>query len=42
MYDVNPVQFLANISKFVEEVKQIDFLNLFINSLVNEESGTEL
>lgn len=24
------------------EVKKVDFLNLFINSLVNEEQGTEL
>lgn len=42
MYDVNPGQFIANVGRFVDEVKQVDFLNLFINSLVNEEAGTEL
>mmetsp|Transcript_26788 Transcript_26788/g.40860 ORF Transcript_26788/g.40860 Transcript_26788/m.40860 type:complete len:221 (-) Transcript_26788:1300-1962(-) len=42
IYDVNPAKFLANIKKFVDEVAQVDYLNLFINSLVNEESGSEL
>lgn len=42
IYDVDPKQFLANIDKFVAEVKQVDYLNLFINSLNNEERGREL
>ena len=42
IYDVNPEQFMANIAKFVEEVKQVDYLNLFINSLNEEERGKEL
>ena len=36
------LQFLANIDKFIAEVKQVDHLNLFINSLNNEERGREL
>ena len=42
IYDVNPGKFMANISKFVSEVKQVDYLNLFINSLNEEERGKEL
>ena len=42
IYDVDPDLFLANIGKFVREVKKIDFLNLFVNSLVNEDRGREL
>ena len=42
IYDVNPEKFLTNISKFVKEVKQVDYLNLFINSLQDEERGKEL
>lgn len=42
LYDVNPEQFIANISKFVTEVDKVDHLNLFINALVDDEAGTEL
>lgn len=42
IYDVDPEQFLANIDKFVAEVKQVDYLNLFVNSLSNNERGKEL
>lgn len=42
IYDVNPEQFLANIEKFVKEVSQVDYLNLFINSLSKESRGKEL
>jgi elongator complex protein 1 len=42
LYDVNPQKFMSNIAKFVSEVKQIDYLNLFINSLNEEERGREL
>ena len=36
VHDVNPLEFIVNIDKFVEEVKKVDYLNLFINSLVPE------
>jgi elongator complex protein 1 len=42
LYDVNPGQFIANIAKFVTEVNKVDYLNLFINSLVDDEMGQEL
>ena len=42
IYDVNPDKFMTHISKFVSEVKQVDYLNLFINSLNEEERGKEL
>ena len=42
IYDVDPTLFLDNISKFVREVKKVDFLNLFVNSLVNSDRGKEL
>jgi elongator complex protein 1 len=42
IYDVNPERFLSNIPKFVAEVKQVDYLNLFINSVKDEERGKEL
>lgn len=42
IYDVNPDKFMANIGKFVAEVKQVDYLNLFINSLSEDERGKEL
>jgi hypothetical protein len=42
LYDVDPTQFLANIDQFIAEVKQVDYLNLFINSLQEQERGREL
>lgn len=42
IYDVNPEKFMQNIGKFVKEVKQVDYLDLFINSLKDEERGKEL
>ena len=42
IYDTNPDQFLANIDKFVAEVKQVDYLNLFVNSLNKSSRGEEL
>jgi elongator complex protein 1 len=42
IYDVNPEHFLANIEKFVKEVSQVDYLNLFVNSLSKESRGKEL
>jgi hypothetical protein len=39
---VNPEQFLAHIDKFVKEVSQVDYLNLFVNSLSKESRGKEL
>jgi hypothetical protein len=41
--DVNSTQFLENIGLFVDEMDgKVDYLNLFINSLVDEEKGVEL
>ena len=42
MYDVNPEKFIENVAKFVKEVKQVDYLNLFINSLKESDRGKEL
>lgn len=42
VHDVDPVEFLINIDQFVSEVKKVDYLNLFINSLVPEQRGKEL
>lgn len=42
IYDASPELFLSNIAKFVKEVKQVDYLNLFINSLSDDERGKEL
>jgi hypothetical protein len=36
---VNPALFVSNIGKFVKEVPQVDYLNLFINSLCEDERG---
>lgn len=42
IYDVDPEQFLNNIDLFVSQVKQVDYLNLFVNSLNNDSRGREL
>ena len=42
MYDVNPDKFMRNVGKVVAEIGQVDYLNLFINSLNEEERGKEL
>lgn len=42
IYDVNPEQFMANIEKFVSELEKVDYLNLFINSLNEDDRGKEL
>mgnify|MGYP000459602763 CR=1 FL=1 len=42
IYDVNPELFLANVPLFVAEVQKVDYLNLFINSLVDDDQGSEL
>ena len=42
IYDVDPDKFLANIDLFVAQVNQVDYLNLFVNSLKNDERGREL
>jgi len=42
IYDVDPAQFMSKIDKFVREIKKVDFLNLFINSLDNADRGKEL
>lgn len=42
LYDVNPEQFFEEIDLFVRQIREVDFLNLFINSLSNESRGREL
>ena len=42
LYDVNSSQFLDNVPKVVKELKSVDYLNLFINCLVEEPRGKEL
>ena len=42
LYDVNPEQFFEEIDLFVRQIREIDYLNLFINSLSNESRGREL
>jgi len=39
VYDVNSEQFNQNVPLFIKEVKQVDYLNLFINSLSNDSRG---
>lgn len=42
LYDVDPEKFLGNMGKFVKQVKKVDYLNLFVNSLSNNERSREL
>ena len=42
LFDVNPEQFYAEIDLFVRQIREVDYLNLFINSLTNEDRGREL
>ena len=42
LYDVDPEKFLSNMGKFVKQVKKVDYLNLFVNSLSNNERSREL
>ena len=36
MYDIDPDLFMKNLDKFVNEVKKEDYLNLFLNSLIDD------
>ena len=36
IYDINPDLFMNNLSKFITEVKKEDYLNLFLNSLIDD------
>lgn len=42
LHDVDPEQFFEKIDKFVSEIHQVDYMNLFVNSLVEKERGPEL
>ncbi|KAL9647016.1 hypothetical protein ABK040_013870 [Willaertia magna] len=37
IYDHNPQQFLTNVKRFVEDVNNADYINLFLSTLVNED-----
>ena len=36
IYDIDPELFMSNLDKFLEEVKKEDYLNLFLNSLIDD------
>ena len=36
IYDINPDLFMNNLTKFITEVKKEDYLNLFLNSLIDD------
>ena len=36
IYDINPDLFMNNLNKFITEVKKEDYLNLFLNSLIDD------
>ena len=42
LYDYNPSQFLANVSLFIQQINQEDYLNLFISSLSNTDVTVNL
>lgn len=42
LYDVDPENFLSKIDKFVKQVKKVDYINLFVNSLNDNERSREL
>ena len=42
LYDVDPENFLSKIDKFVKQVKKVDYINLFVNSLNDDERSREL
>lgn len=42
LYDIDPESLLVNIKSFIDQIRKPDFLNLFINSLVNELSDEAL
>eukprot|EP01133_Synstelium_polycarpum_P003655 gene3655-4201_t len=42
LYDHNPSDFMSHIDLFVEQVANIDYLNLFITSLRDEDTSTTL
>ena len=42
IYDVDPANFLSKIDRFVKQVKKVDYLNLFVNSLNDNERSKEL
>jgi elongator complex protein 1 len=36
IYDIDPELFMSNLDKFLKEVKKEDYLNLFLNSLIDD------
>ena len=42
LYDVDPENFLAKMDKFVKQVKKVDYLNLFVNSLRDSDRSREM
>lgn len=42
LYDVDPENFIAKIDRFVKQVKKVDYLNLFVNALSDNERSREL
>lgn len=42
LYDVDPENFISKIDRFVKQVKKVDYLNLFVNALSDNERSREL
>ncbi|KAL0073450.1 IKI3 family-domain-containing protein [Phycomyces blakesleeanus] len=42
LYDENPQQFFENIERFVEQISEVDYLNLFLSNLRNEDTTTTM
>lgn len=42
IYDVDPANFISKIARFVKQVKKVDYLNLFVNSLKDSDRCREL
>ncbi|KAF7721259.1 hypothetical protein EC973_004986 [Apophysomyces ossiformis] len=38
LYDENPDQFIENIERFVKDIPEVDYLNLFLSNLRNEDT----
>ncbi|RSH95270.1 hypothetical protein EHS25_000356 [Saitozyma podzolica] len=42
LYDLEPARFMASLSDFIEQIPEVDYLNLFVSSLSEEDSARAL